>query len=74
MSKPEKFRRYLTASSLGFNMLGGMVFFSLLGYYIDQKSGGGQAWTLGGMFLGLFYCGYEVWKIVRHAEKEDNTS
>ncbi len=43
----------------------GVAFFSFLGYSIDQKTGGGQLWTLGGIFVGLFYCGYEVWKIVR---------
>ena len=60
-----KSRRYLSAMSLGFNMVAGMAFFSFLGYYIGQKRGEEQVWTLGGMFLGLIYCGYEVWKIVR---------
>ena len=66
----QKSRKYIAAMSLGFNMVAGMAVFSFLGYYIDQKRGGGQAWTLFGIFLGLFYCGYEVWKLVRQTEED----
>jgi len=51
--------------NLGLNMAVGMAAFSLAGYYLDQKTGEKGYWTLGGMFLGLFYCGYEVWKLIR---------
>ena len=57
------------AMSLGFNMAAGMAVFTYLGYWLDQKMGGGQGWTLAGIFLGLFYCGYEVWKLVRQVPK-----
>ena len=50
-------------------MTAGMAVFAGAGYFIDQKTGGGQGWTLGGIFLGLFYCGYEVWKLVHHSNK-----
>ncbi len=73
MSDPKqepKLIKYATAMSLGINMGAGMAVFTYLGYYIDQKRGGGQAFTLGGIFLGLFYCGYEVWKIVRKQSEE----
>lgn len=46
-------------------MAAGMAFFSFLGYFIDQKRGEGSLFTLLGMFLGLAYCFYEVWKVVR---------
>ena len=46
-------------------MAGGVVVFTLAGYYLDQKRGGGKAWTLCGIFMGLFYGAYEVWKVVR---------
>jgi F0F1-type ATP synthase assembly protein I len=46
-------------------MAAGVVVFTLVGYYIDQKRGGGKAWTLCGIFMGLFYGAYEVWKVVR---------
>jgi len=58
-------QRYSLLLSLGLNMAVGMAVFSFLGYYIDQKTGARGFWTLGGMFLGLLYCGYEVWKLVR---------
>jgi F0F1-type ATP synthase assembly protein I len=56
---------YGTAISLGLNMAVGVVVFTLAGYYMDQKRGGGKAWTLCGIFAGLFYGAYEVWKVVR---------
>ncbi len=55
----------LSAISLGMTMAVGVAFFTYVGYQIDKKTGGGQTWTLVGIFVGLFYCGYEVWKIVR---------
>jgi len=58
-------QRYSLLLSLGLNMAVGMAVFSFLGYYIDKKTGERGFWTLGGMFLGLLYCGYEVWKLVR---------
>ena len=78
MAKPDetkpKSRKYLPYSSLGINLVAGMAVFSTLGYYIDQKRGGGQAWTLVGMFLGLFYGGYEVWKLIRQSDLDDTTA
>ena len=58
-------RAYLSAMTLGTTMAVGVGVFTYLGYLLDQKTGGGQMWTLAGIFLGLFYCGYEVWKVVR---------
>jgi F0F1-type ATP synthase assembly protein I len=54
-----------SAFVVGTNLITGLVGLSLLGYYIDYRRGGGKAWTLGGFFVGLVYCGYEVWKLVR---------
>ncbi len=62
MKKPNNFSCYTT---LGLNMVVGMGVFTYAGYWIDQKRGGGEVATLIGMFLGLFYCGYEVWKLMR---------
>ena len=66
----KKTSRYLKATSLGINMAAGMAVFSFLGYWVDQKTGGGQIWTLVGIFLGLFYCGYEVWKLIREPDED----
>ena len=61
---------YGTAISLGLNMAVGVVVFTLAGYWLDQKRGGGKAWTLCGIILGLFYGAYEVWKVVRQLSKK----
>ena len=62
----------MPAIALGTNIAAGMILFSLLGYYIDSKVGGTkQFWTLGGMFLGLLYSGYEVWKVVRVMDRDN---
>ena len=60
---------FATALSLGMNMAAGVAVFTAIGYYLDQKRGGGKAWTLCGIFMGLFYGGYEVWKVVREIER-----
>jgi hypothetical protein len=68
-AKTQQFQFYGTAISLGLNMAVGVVVFTLAGYWMDQKHGGGKAWTLGGIFMGLFYGGYEVWKVVREISR-----
>jgi hypothetical protein len=57
-----------SALALGTNMVAGMALFTFLGYKVDQRRGGGRTCTLIGMFLGLFYGGYEVWKLVRQIQ------
>ena len=71
--KDDKNRSILTnpAIALGTNLTAGMLFFSGIGYYVDHRRGDGQAWTLVGMFLGLLWCGYEVWKLVRFQETKN---
>lgn len=59
----------LSAATIGVTLAAGMAFFTAVGYYIDQKTGGGQGWTLAGIFLGLAYCGYEIWKLIRQLNK-----
>ena len=51
--------------SIGYTMTGGMVFFSLGGYFLDKYFLTKPIYTLIGLFLGLFYCGYEIWKLIR---------
>lgn len=63
------------ALSLGTQLAVGMACFTMLGVWLDRRRGGGYGFTLGGIFLGLFYCGYEVWKLTRQmqdAEREDD--
>jgi len=65
---PTPSKKAIPAVALGTNMAAGMIVFSFIGYKIDQKLGG-RAFTLIGMFLGLLYCGYEVWKIIRNSDQ-----
>lgn len=53
------------AVGLGLQLAVGMVVFAGGGYWLDRKRGGGVAFTLVGVALGLVYCGYECWKVVR---------
>jgi hypothetical protein len=47
------------------SIVGGMIGCSLLGYVIGRKMGDYLTGTLIGMFMGLAYCGYEIWKVIR---------
>jgi F0F1-type ATP synthase assembly protein I len=59
--------------NLGLNMAAGMVVFAGIGYWLDQRYGGDSGgWLLAGIFLGLFYGGYEVWKAIRLLNQADN--
>ena len=53
------------ALTLGTTLVVGMVLFSLGGYWIDRRRGGGIAFTIVGMCLGLAYGAYEVWRVIR---------
>jgi len=67
MSKPNQ---KIVMVTLGLNMAVGMGIFTFIGYFIDQKKGSEPIGTLVGAFLGLFYCGYEVWKIIRRSNEQ----
>lgn len=65
-AQKERQRRLLAqALTLGTQLAAGMAVFAGLGIYVDHRRGGGEAGTLIGIFLGLFYGAYEVWKLVR---------
>lgn len=59
------------AVALGTTMAVGMAVFAFAGHYVDSRRGGGVFWTLCGMFAGLAYGGYEVWKAVRLLDQDD---
>ena len=63
--------KYGPALSLGANLTAGMLAFTFIGYSIDKHFGEGETFTLIGLFLGLIYGGYEVWKVVRYLQRED---
>lgn len=62
----------VSAISLGTNLAVGMAVFASLGYFIDKRTGGGSLFTLMGIFLGLFYGAYEVWKTVKGLNRQDD--
>ena len=58
------------AVMLGLNFAVGMAIFSFVGYWIDQKRGGGLLFTISGMVMGLGYGAYEVWKVIQLLNEE----
>jgi hypothetical protein len=52
-----------------------MLVFALLGHFVDRRIGGNKdTFTLVGLFLGLFYGGYEVWKVVRALQRQEDAA
>ena len=50
------------AAAMGLLAWGGIV--------LDERTGRSPLFVLIGVFLGLFYGGYEVWKLVRDSEDD----
>ena len=73
MTQTQGPKRSVQYVSLGINLAVGMAVFAGLGYYIDQKRGDGQTFTLLGIFLGLFYIGYEIWKLTRSSASDTSS-
>ena len=60
------------AVALGTEFVVGMAVFSMIGYWLDRRSGGGIFWTVCGMCMGLVYICYETWKTVRSMEQSSD--
>jgi hypothetical protein len=59
------FEKYSTPGlTLGYTSMAAIIFFSFLGYQIDAHFKT-QYWTLIGIFVGFFFSGYEVWKLIK---------
>ncbi len=72
--KEENSPKNLYAYSLGFSIPAAVAILTYLGSCLDQKLGSGIFWTLLGMFLGLFYCGYEIWKLIKKNKETSSES
>ena len=70
MSNPSP--QFPREASLGLNLVAGMIVFSYLGYLADKHFNISPWGILTGMFLGLFYGAYEVWKIIRNDSSQDD--
>lgn len=69
----KQFKPFTPAIHLGINIAVGMLFFAGVGYLLDQKfEQKDNLFTLVGMFFGLGYCYYEVWKIIQQSKKDDS--
>ena len=52
------------AIGASYSVLGSLVFFGLLGYWLDRPSGGENFWLIIGLFLGVFVGLYELAKYI----------
>ena len=74
-SKNENSSKNLYAYALGFSIPAAVAILTYLGSRLDQKLGGGIFWTSVGIFLGAFYCCYEIWKLIKqNNDKKDKIS
>lgn len=72
LKEPEKVNPGTQAAiGLGYQMLAAMAIFVGGGYYLDRRRGGGHLFTLIGVGLAFLYGGYEVWKLVRMMNREE---
>jgi len=60
-----------SAVFFGSNFAAGMGLFSFAGFKLDEHFGTEWKWTLAGVFFGLFYGAYEMWKILRNPDELD---
>jgi hypothetical protein len=49
--------------AFGYTIIAEFLFFSIGGYFLDQKLNTGYIWTLIGIGLAFVMIGYEIWKI-----------
>ena len=67
MSEPG--RNNSSATTLGYTIMAAVFFFTFVGYKLDEKfKNEYHLWTLLGIFTGLAYSGYEVWKLVKNEQ------
>jgi len=67
--QPPKWLRDAGMAGLGSTLAVGMAGFTLAGYYLGRRYDQLVAGILIGVAFGLFFCGYEVWKLVRKKDK-----
>ena len=70
--RDRKEKKYIIDPSLGWIMAVGMFVFAYLGYLADERWGKSPLGIVGGIIMGLIYCGYEVWKSVRDIDQNNN--
>ncbi len=56
--------------SIAYALFGGMLFFGLVGYYIDEKSGTTPLFLIMGIFLGMGLGFYRMIKTIQNMERQ----
>ncbi len=58
--------KHMAGAAIGFgtSFATGMAVFALGGHWLDVKTGREPLFTLLGIFLGLAYGGWELWKLI----------
>jgi hypothetical protein len=56
--------------NFGWTSAVGFFLFTGLGYWLDQKRGTEYIWTLSGVFVGMAFIFYELWKILRNLNNQ----
>jgi len=72
ISPKKPIRRQLGMVGTGTTLAVAMAFFPMLGYYLGHKYDRLVLGILSGVFLGLFFCAYEVWKVTRTPPPDDS--
>lgn len=72
----ERQRSFVGAAiSFGTTFAVGVAVFAGIGWWIDSKRGGETQWfTLGGIFAGLLFGAYELWKLLRLLDEADESA
>ena len=56
--------------SLGLTLAVGFILFGFIGYYFDQKYTLNGWGVLSGIFMGMVYASYEVWKALKKIDQD----
>ncbi len=64
--------KWSSGAAIGFgtSFAVGMAFFGLGGHWLDERYGREPLFTLLGLFLGLFYGGWELWKLTTASNRK----
>lgn len=59
---------FVKYSTLGYQLVAGVLFFCFIGYIVDQKLKTRYGIVIG-VCIGIIYCGYKIWEITRQENK-----
>jgi len=69
-SQPTEKRGAGAAIGFGTSFAAGMALFGLGGHWLDERYDREPLFTLLGLFLGLFYGGWELWKLTSASKQQ----